>query len=95
MKKGVKLKGLLDCFSVYASSHVSHLRIRPTRPCIDSVETRNHGAMATLAITTHLISSAYRTGRAFSETPRSVLALERAHASPFLPTNLRTCFLRA
>ena len=42
MKKGVKLKGLLDFFSVYASSHVSHLRIRPTRPCIDSVGSRRN-----------------------------------------------------
>lgn len=42
MKKGVELKGLLDCFSVYASSHVSHLQIRPTRPCIDSVGSRRN-----------------------------------------------------
>ena len=60
MKKGVKLKGLLDCFSVYASSHVSicgfdpHVRVLTV---LAAVETRNHGAMATLAITTHLISS--------------------------------------
>lgn len=95
MKKGVKSRvcWTVSQFTPVAMSPICgfdpHVRVLTV---LAAVETRNHGAMATLAITTHLISSAYRTGRAFSETPRSVLALERAHASPLSPDKSEDVF---
>ena len=78
MKKGVELKGLLDCFSVYASSHVSHLQIRPTRPCIDSVGSRRNACPPAFADDTGV---AHRSGRSkwrLMPSPRSYLTASSA-----------------